>query len=92
MLLYLVFLLNIALLQDYESLDTKNISPLLLNNSLSYNERIANDKNTVLLNDLININKYIVGPGDEFYLSFSANNYSFNMPWSKRDNSTNHIY
>jgi len=78
MLFYIVFLLNIALLQDYESLDTKNISPLLLNNSLSYNERIANDKNTVLLNDLININKYIVGPGDEFYLSFSANNYSFN--------------
>ena len=78
MLLYFVVLINICFSQDYQSFDSKKISPLLLNNSLTYNERIANDRSTVLLNDTIDISKYIVGPGDEFYISFSANNFSFN--------------
>ena len=78
MLIYLTILLNIVFCQDYENLNSKNISPLLFNSSMSYNERIANDKSSTILNKRIDINQYIVGPGDEFYISFSANNFSFN--------------
>ena len=44
MLVYFLIFINIILSQDYDNLESKNISPLLLNNSMSYNERIANNK------------------------------------------------
>ena len=75
--IFLIFF-NLLSSQDYKNLDTKNISPLLVNTNKSYNERIANNKSSVILNTLIDSNKYIVGPGDEFYISFSSNNFSFN--------------
>ena len=78
MLAYFLIFINIILSQDYDNLESKNISPLLLNNSMSYNERIANNKSNIILNNLVDIHKYIVGPGDEFYISFSASNFSFN--------------
>ena len=75
---YTILTLSLIFSQDYSNFETKKISPLLLNNSKSLNERIANNKNSTILSDLIDIEEYIVGPGDEFYISFSANNFSFN--------------
>ena len=74
----LLIFFNQLISQDYKNLDTKTISPLLVNTNKSYNERIANNKSSVLLNKLIDSDKYIVGPGDELYISFSSNNFSFN--------------
>ena len=77
-LLYLAILFCFIFSQDYENFDSKSISSLLINNTNSSNGRIANDKSSTILNSPINVNEYIVGPGDEFYISFSANNFSFN--------------
>ena len=66
MLIYFLIFINIILSQDYDNLDSKKISPLLLNNSMTYNERIANNKSNIILNNLVDIHKYIVGPGDVF--------------------------
>ena len=75
---YTILIISLIFSQDYNNLGTKNISPLLFNSSKSLNERIANNKNLTILSDSIDIKQYIVGPGDEFYISFSANNFSFN--------------
>jgi len=75
---FTILLLSLILSQDYNNFESKKISPLLYNSSNSINERIANNKNLTILSDIIDVKKYIVGPGDEFYISFSANNFSFN--------------
>ena len=75
---FTILLLSLIFSQDYNNFESKKMSPLLYNSSNSINERIANNKNLTILSDSIDIKKYIVGPGDEFYISFSANSFSFN--------------
>ena len=68
--------LNLIFLQDFD-LNSKSLSPLLLNNNL-INQNIQNQSSHNVLENRIDPDLYIVGPGDKFYLSFSANNFSFN--------------
>ena len=75
-MIYFLLFLNLILLQDFD-LTSKSLSPILLNNNL-LNQNIQNQSTQNVLENRIDPNLYIVGPGDKFYLSFSANNFSFN--------------
>ena len=76
-MIYFIILLNIFITQDFD-ITSKSLSPFLLKNNNILNQNYANQSSGYALDKTINPDTYIVGPGDKFYLSFSANNFSFN--------------
>lgn len=77
MILYFT-ILSLALCQDYNNFESQTHASILLNNSDINTQMVANIKNESILFNTIKPDEYIVGPGDEFYLSFSSNDFSFN--------------
>tara|TARA_Y100001970_G_scaffold106133_1_gene132965 strand:+ start:3001 stop:4563 length:1563 start_codon:yes stop_codon:yes gene_type:complete len=78
MIIYFTILLNFLILAQDFDITSKSLSPLLLKNNNILNQNYANQTSNHPLDKTINPDAYIVGPGDKFYLSFSANNFSFN--------------
>ena len=76
-MIYFIILLNIFITQDFD-ITSKSLSPFLLKNNNILNQNYANQSSGYALDKTINPDTYVVGPGDKFYLSFSANNFSFN--------------
>ena len=76
-MIYFILLVSTIFLQEFD-MSSKSLSPILLKNNSILNQNYANQTSGYALDKKIDVNSYIVGPGDKFYLSFSANNYSFN--------------
>ena len=76
-MIYFILLVSTIFLQEFD-LSSKSLSAISLKNNSFLNQNYANQASGYALDEKIDVNSYIVGPGDKFYLSFSANNYSFN--------------
>ena len=74
---YLIILFCLLLSDNY-SLHSNSLESFVASKSKLSHQKHANYNNSSILDKPIDPATYIVGPGDKFYLSFSANNFTFN--------------
>ena len=71
-MLYIFLIINIIISQNLSNFDISSL------NKKSYNKILDKENKDLILDQTIKDGLYIVGPGDEFYLSLSADDFSFN--------------